>query len=109
MQTRSLEQELASNDALPSPFNDAQMRGLEADLTRAKMEYGDDGAELLAQTMAIIGRWSARAARKYASDRVEEVRSENEMLWRVVKDLSTRVESLEHLIELGGGSSGVRH
>jgi hypothetical protein len=37
------------------------------------------------------------------------VRSENEMLWRVVKDLSTRVESLEHLIELGGGSSGVRH
>ena len=90
-----LQAELEQNDRLPDPLSSEQRAGMMADLIRAQREHVGDGEAFLAACLDIVARWGARGGRKYASERIQEVRAENTALWQVVKDLARRVDWLE--------------
>ena len=63
-----------------------------------------DAAKVTADMMYIIGKWSVRSARKYASDRDDQLRAElvdlNEMLFKRVEELSRSIDVLQARLEL---------
>jgi hypothetical protein len=92
LEEENLAEELRQNDSLPSPFNKAQLDGLQADLVRVQRKYAADDTRLQIETMAVFSTWAARAARKYASDRVAALRAE-------LEEQNRRLQRLEYFIE----------
>jgi hypothetical protein len=87
----------------PDPFNAIQRESIAEDVRRVTERYKDP----IAQTYElgfVLATWSARAARKYASDRNQELREEvvklvTERVCVVLDGLLAEVTSLRSTVE----------